>query len=59
MNPTTQIYDAILDGVSENVDSDELVRSVEWAAMEDARAAMLASPIANFDEYLAVGGVDE
>lgn len=57
MQIQTQILDAILDGVSENVDSDELVRSVEWAAVDDTARAMFHGRFPDWDEYLAVSEV--
>lgn len=53
-NPRTAIRDAVLANVSAELD-DEQVRGVEWAAVENARAACFApGPLLDFDEYREV-----
>lgn len=42
MNPTTEIRDSILATVSPNVDADDVLAGVEWAALDDTRRAAYA-----------------
>lgn len=49
MNPNTSIRDSILTDLSDHVDSDDVLRAVEWAAVADTRRALYAGRFPPWD----------